>query len=133
MFRQKKTRIKLFSILDLPVLSYGSENWTIKARDPRRRKTAAEIKYTRKTAGCSWTDSTTNKDTANELNMTPILDKIQEYRRHWLQNVNRMQCNRLARILKNNRPKGRRSQRRPIKKLLDVCDQNGSTSGPTPC
>jgi hypothetical protein len=31
-------------------LLYGSETWTIKARDPRRI-TAAEMKYMRRTAG----------------------------------------------------------------------------------
>jgi hypothetical protein len=39
---------------------------------------AAEIKYTRKTAGCNWTDYTTNIDTAKELNITSVLDKIQK-------------------------------------------------------
>ena len=50
---------------------------------------------------------------ANELNITPVLDKIQEYRRNWLQRVNRMPCNRLLRILTDYRPKGRRNQVRP--------------------
>jgi hypothetical protein len=40
----KKTRIKLYNTLSLPALSYGSENWTIKALDARRI-TAAEMKY----------------------------------------------------------------------------------------
>jgi len=40
----KKTRIKLYNTLALPVLLYGSETWTIKARDATRI-TAAEIKY----------------------------------------------------------------------------------------
>ena len=40
----KKTRIKLYSTLALPVLLYCSETWTIKARDARRI-TAAEMKY----------------------------------------------------------------------------------------
>jgi hypothetical protein len=40
----KKTRIKLHNTLTLPGLLYGSENWTIKARDARRI-TAAEMKY----------------------------------------------------------------------------------------
>ena len=47
-FRQqkplKKTRIKLINTLALPVLLYGSETWTIKARDARRI-TAAKMKY----------------------------------------------------------------------------------------
>ena len=46
----KKTRIKLYNTLALPVLLYGSETWTIKARDARRI-TAAEMKYMRRTAG----------------------------------------------------------------------------------
>jgi hypothetical protein len=32
-----------------------------------------------------------------------------------------------------SRPEGRRTQRRPLKILLDVWGQNGSTSGPNPC
>jgi ABC-type ATPase involved in cell division len=34
---------------------YGSETWTVKARDTRRI-TAAEMKYMRRTAGYIWTD-----------------------------------------------------------------------------
>jgi hypothetical protein len=51
----KKTRITLYNTLALPVLLYGSETWTIKARDARRI-TAAEIKYMRRRAGYIWTD-----------------------------------------------------------------------------
>jgi hypothetical protein len=51
----KKTGIKLYNTLDLPTLLYGSENWTIKARDVTRI-TAAETKYIRITAGYTWTD-----------------------------------------------------------------------------
>jgi hypothetical protein len=51
----KKTRIKLYNILALPALLYGSENWNIKTRDSRRKITTAEMKYMRKTAGYTWT------------------------------------------------------------------------------
>jgi hypothetical protein len=54
-----KTAIKLYNTLALPVLLYGGETWTIKARDTRRI-TAAEMKYTRRTAGYIWTDYKTN-------------------------------------------------------------------------
>jgi ABC-type ATPase involved in cell division len=39
----------------LLVLLYGSETWTIKARDARRIS-AAKMKYMRRTAGYIWTD-----------------------------------------------------------------------------
>jgi hypothetical protein len=55
----KKIRTKLYSTLALPVLLYGSENWTIKARGARRI-TAAEMKYMRRTAGYTWTNYKTN-------------------------------------------------------------------------
>jgi len=51
----KKTRIKLYNTLALPVLLYGSETWTIKASDARRI-TATEMKYMRRIAGYTWTD-----------------------------------------------------------------------------
>ena len=79
-----------------------SENWNMRARDARRR-TVAEMKHTRKTAGYIWTDYRTNKQIAKELNITPVLRKIQEYRRNWLQHTNRMPHNRLPGILKNYR------------------------------
>jgi len=45
-------------------------------------------------------DYKTNTEIAKELNITPVVDKMQEYRRNWLQHVNRMPCYRLTRIVK---------------------------------
>ena len=73
----KKARIKLYNTQALPVLLYGSETWTIKARDARRI-TAAEMKYMRRTAEYTRTDYKTNTQIANELKITPILDKLLE-------------------------------------------------------
>jgi hypothetical protein len=96
----KKTRIKLYNTLAVPVLLYGSETWTIKARDARRI-TAAEMKYMRRTAGYTWTEYQTNTHIAKELKITPILDKLLEYKRNWIQHVNRMPRNRLPRVTKH--------------------------------
>ena len=71
----RKTRIKLYNTLVLPVLLYGNESWTIKASDARRI-TAAEMKYMRRTAGYTWTDQETNSQIAKELKLTPVLGKI---------------------------------------------------------
>jgi hypothetical protein len=107
----------LYNTPALPALLYGSETWVIKARDARI--TAGEMKYVRRTAGYTWTVDKTNTDIAKELNITPVLDKIQEYKRNWIQHANRMPCSRLPRILKNCTPKGRRTPGRPLKRLLD--------------
>jgi hypothetical protein len=59
----KKTKIKLYNTLTLPVLLYGSETWTVKARDVRGI-TAGEMKYIRRTAGYTWADYRTNTQIA---------------------------------------------------------------------
>jgi hypothetical protein len=101
------------------VLLYGSKTWTIKARDARRI-TAAEMKYMRRRAGYICTDYKTNAQIAKELKITPILDKFLEYKRNWIQRVNRMPHNRLPRVTKHYSPTGRRNHGRPLKRLLDT-------------
>jgi len=100
-------------------LLYGSETWTIKACDARRI-TAAEMKYMRRIAGYTWTDYKTNAQIAKELKITPILDKLMEYKRSWTQHVNRMPRKRLPRVMKHYCPKVRRNHGRPLKRLMDT-------------
>jgi hypothetical protein len=54
----------------------------------------------RKRAGSTWTDYKTNTEITKELNITPVLGKIQGYRRKWLQHTKRMPRIRLPRLLK---------------------------------
>jgi len=68
----------------------------------------------------TWTDYKTNAQIAKELKMTPILDKLLEYKRSWIQHVNRMPRNRLPRVMKHYSPSGRKNHGRPMKRLLDT-------------
>jgi hypothetical protein len=115
----KKTRIKFYNTVALPVLLYGSETWTVKGRDARRI-IAADTKYMRITAGYIWTDYKTNTQIANKLKITPILDKLLEYKVNWIQHVNRMPRNRLPRVMKHYSPTGIRNYGRTLKRLLDT-------------
>jgi hypothetical protein len=80
----------------------------------------------------TWTDYKTNTQITKELKITPILDKLLEYKRIWIQHVNRMPRNRLPRVMKHYSLSGRRNDGRALKRLLDTGDRNGSTIGPTP-
>jgi len=115
----KKTIIKLHSTVALPALIYGSENWTIEGRDAKRI-TAAEMKCVRKRVGYTWTVNKINTDIAKELNLTPVLDKIEEYGRNWLQHINRMPRIGSPRIPNNYRPTGRRNQGKTLQRLRDL-------------
>jgi hypothetical protein len=54
---------------------------------------------------------------AKELNTTPVLDKIQDYKRKWTENVNRIQSCRLYTLIKYYAPKGERNKGRQLKTL----------------
>jgi len=71
----KKTTINSYNTLALPVLLFGSETWTVKARDARGI-TSAEMKYMRRTAGYTQTDYKTNTHIAKELKITPVFGQI---------------------------------------------------------
>jgi len=86
----------------------------------------------RRTAEYTRTDYKTNTQIAKELKITPILDKLLEYKRKLIQHANRMSRNRLPRVMKHYSPTGRRNHGRPLTRLLDTWDRNGSISGPTP-
>ena len=80
------------------------------------------MKYMSRTAGNFWTDQKTNAQFAKELKITPILDKLREYKTNWIQHVNRMPRNRLPRVMKRYSPTGGRNHGRPFKRLLDTRD-----------
>jgi len=107
----KETRTKLSNTPALPALKYGSENCTIKLRHARRI-TAAEVKYMRKRAGCTWTDYKTNIEIAKEINITAVLERMQEYRRNWLQHTTESPAIDYREYCKNCKPTHRRKKTR---------------------
>ena len=76
------------------------------------------MKYMRRTAGYIWKDYKTNTQIPKELKITPILDKLLEYKRKWIQHVNRMPRNRLPRVMTHYFPTGRRNYGRTLKRFL---------------
>ena len=74
----------------------------------------------RRTAGYTWTDYKTNARIAKDLKIAPILYKLLEYKRNWIQHVNRMARNRLPRVMKHYSPAGRKNHGRRLKRLLDT-------------
>ena len=67
-----------------------------------------------------------------DLKIIQILGKLLEYKRSWIQHVNRMSRNILPKVMKHCSQTGRRNYGRHLKRLLVTWDRNGSTSDPTP-
>ena len=73
-----------------------------------------------KRTNCKWVKNDTNFG-----QITGIQKKLDIH-------VNRMPWNRLPSVMKYYSTTGRRNHGRPLKRLLDTWDRNGSTGGPTP-
>ena len=90
--------------------------WVRKLDSQRRRIEAAEMKLLRPLAGYTLYDHKTNDYIRRELQITGILDKIDEYRRNWFQHFQRMPQNRIPLKSYYYRPQGRRTIGRPKKR-----------------
>ena len=107
-----ETILKIYNTLVLTTFLYGSENWTLTALQ-RRRIEAAEMKLLRPLAGYTLYDHKTNEYIRRELQITGILDKIDEYRRNWFQHLQIKSQNRIRLKSYHYRPQGRRTIGRP--------------------
>ena len=101
-----ETILKIYKTLVLPTFLYGSENWTLTASQ-RRRIEAAEMKLLRPLAGYTLCEHKTNDYIRHELQITGILDKIDEYKRNWFQRLQRMPQNRIPLKSYCYRPQGK--------------------------
>jgi hypothetical protein len=79
----KTTRLKVYNTLAVPTLIYGSEICTLKKQD-KTKLTTPEIKFLRKTAGYTLMDHKQNKEIIQELQVAPIINKIQNYKTKWI-------------------------------------------------
>ena len=84
-----ETILKKYNTLVLAAFLYGLENWTSTAVQ-RQRIEAAEMKLLRPLAGYTLDDHKTNDYICHELQITGILDRIDEYRWNWLLHLQRM-------------------------------------------
>jgi hypothetical protein len=109
---------------------YGSENWTIKA-NYKTRITAAELRFVGITAKYIWRDYKRNDEILKELNIEPVMGKILKHKNSWIQHVNRMQGDRIPKLLKLQTV-GKEKQRMNKEETLGRRGRNGSMNGLTP-
>jgi hypothetical protein len=94
-----------------PVLSYGSEAWTIKKADEKQLQ-ASKMNIMR-TAGYTLFDHKRSEDILKELEIEPVITHVQNYRTYWRNHVRRMERVRIPQQLTTYTPRGRRCLGRP--------------------
>jgi transposase len=106
------TRIRIYKTLARPVLSYGSEAWTI--RTDERRLISAEMRFLRRTAGYTRWGHKRNEDILTELQMSQITEFIYQYGKNWKEHVDR-----IPKMILKYQPKLKRNLGRPLKRWKD--------------
>jgi hypothetical protein len=116
---RKETNLKFYKIIAVPVLLYGSETWTLRKRDWNRIQ-ATEKKYLRTVKGCTRLNQIRNEDMRNELGISPLSEKLTEYRNKWEKNLQRKEHTRIALQAYKYQPSGKRDISRPRRRWSET-------------
>jgi hypothetical protein len=100
----RHTRIRIYGTLARPVLSYGSEAWTVRRTD-EKRLISAEMRFLRRTAGHTRWDRKRNEDILTELQISQIREFMCQYRKIWKEHVDRMSSDRIPKMILKYQPK----------------------------
>ena len=76
---QLSTQIKLYKLMAVPVLMYGSENWSLNQSDKRKIE-AAEMRFLRPMAGYTLWEKKRSSDIREQLGIFNINDKLTHYK-----------------------------------------------------
>ena len=109
----------------VPVLMYGSENWSLNRSDKRRIE-AAEMKVLRPMAGYKLWDKKRTSDIREQLGIFNINDNLTQHKINWRERIQRMDDNRLPRKILNYKPEGRINIGRPITRWEDYFREEGT-------
>jgi hypothetical protein len=101
-----------------PLLSYGSEAWTVRRTD-EIRLISTEMCFLRRTAGYTGWDHKRNEDILTELQISQITEFICQYSKNWKEHVDRMNSDRIPKMILKYQPKGKRNLGRPLKRWKD--------------
>jgi hypothetical protein len=86
-------------------LKFGSEAWVLKEREEQRLE-AAQMKFLRHLLGTTKTDKEKNQCIREKKGAQDIVKEIKQYKKKWLQHVQRMDTNRLPKQALQYRTKG---------------------------
>ena len=108
----RQAKLALFKSLYYPTLTYGHESWVLTDR-MRSRVQAAEMRYLRRVAGVRRIDKVRNSTIREELNIEPLLLKVERSQLRWFGHVLRMTQSRLVHQVYSALPTGNRPRGRP--------------------
>ena len=127
---QQKTKMQIYHSEFLPTLMYGCESWA-KTKKIESQVTAMEMRYLRRVINKTRWDRERNEKIRKDLNVTPIVEKIEEKQLKWFGHVKRMGPERIVKRCVEAREWEKRSRGRPRSTWLNTVEQYGQRRGKT--
>ena len=114
----RNTKMTVYRTIFRPVLTYGSESWTL-TNTNKSRLQAIDMKYLRAVKKVTRLDRIPNDVIRRELEVEHILDRIEQQQLKWYGHLNRMGDSRQVKRIWEARTYGRSQVGRPQKKWND--------------
>ena len=113
-----KTKMTVYKTIFRPILTFGSESWILN-NTMKSRIQATNMKYLRRVLGKTRRDRIRNDVIRNELEVKPIIQKIEEQQLKWLGHLTRMNNNRPTKQVWEAKPQKAKKRGRPKKTWND--------------
>jgi hypothetical protein len=98
------TKLRIYNITAKAALKFGSEAWVLKKREEQRLETA-EMEFLRHLLGITKLDKEKNQCIKEKTGAENIVKEIKQYQEKWLQNIQRMDTNRIPKQALQYKPK----------------------------
>lgn len=108
----KKTKMNVYKTIFRPILTYGSETWTLSNR-MKKKLEATEMKYLRRVKGSTLMDKVRNTQIREELEIKPVTEFVEKRQLSWWGHLQRMDRDRPVRQVWEARMTGKRNRGRP--------------------
>ena len=116
-----RTKVKIYQACVLSSLLYGSETWTMYAKQERKLNTF-HLRCLRKILGIVWQDRIPNTEVLDQASIQSIPTIICKRRLRWLGHVKRMDDSRIPKqLLYGELQGGKRRRGRPHLRFKDTC------------
>ena len=126
------TKMKVYQACVLSTLLYGSEAWTLYARQERRLNTF-HMRCIRRLLGITWQDRVRNEEVLKRAGTRSMHCILKQKRLRWLGHVCRMQDRRIPKdLLFGELALGTRPRGRPNLRYKDVCKRDLKECGINP-
>ncbi|XP_050707960.1 uncharacterized protein LOC126993145 [Eriocheir sinensis] len=118
------TKIQVYRACVVSTLLYGSESWTLRARQERKLN-SLHMRCLRRILNITWQDKITNNTVLERAGMTSMFTLLKQRRMRWLGHVVRMDDGRIPKdLLYGELTEGTRPTGRPKLRYKDVCKRD---------